>query len=702
MIMNFFVFHPWLLLYPVAGVLSLILAFRIVKGRSKTLASKNFLFFSLSIFLWDLLVFLHRVVSSEVLSKILFNLASIFYTLSPFFLLMTVLFIWKKNLKFYLLVIPAIILYVVYILFSKTAVVQTEYGWSYVMEFNILLVMNYLNILFYSILICSLIIFIIRRVKNSIIRKKYLIILISFILFYLIGVLGLNLVLYLNPHMPPPGGISTFLLFLGVGYAFSLRESVVLEPKAEEVRSLLFEEYASFIRKFLEVAPSKELGESMIELERYLIRVGLIDILDRDSEGKLVLKPDVLNKANLIKLADETLNYLEDRPWSLGLTDNLLPVLNMIYVSTENKNEFRRMVVRHEDFLKRTDMLYGLINREFLLEVEKDDSLKDFPSWLACLRLCRRLILVLLQDFYSIVGDSIESKILSFSILKDLKVSKFGKVDTSKLEKTINTMPQDERIQVLLDNFVPFIAWMIEELYERLGEKIEDNIRYLRITLGLSMEVALRTMIYNNLIDSLSNRIPLQYVSMLKLSEGFTIKDLTRFSAKVNLDHSELIGRSILLEFEPGNTYFEYIKDYVTEALAHGETSIIVTRKGSPLQDKLQDLRSIRFIHPSLMVLTTMFISELEVHVPLQDVVQVLESLGRSVKSSSSPVFIVFDSLTDFMIQYGFEKTYRLIRSILELAPSKASLLIPLNVKAWGENVRSTLEELLNIHVHVS
>lgn len=699
--MDFLTFHPWLLLYPVAGILSLILSFRIVKGRSKTLASKNFLFFSLSIFLWNLLVFLHRITPSEALSKILFNSASIFYTLSPFFLLMTVLFLWKKDIKFYLLIIPAILLYVVYILFSKTAVIQTEYGWSYIMEFNVLLAMNYLNILSYSILICSLIIFLIKRIKNRVIRKKYLIILVSFIMFYLVGVFGLNLLLYVNPNMPPPGGISTFLLFLGVGYAFSLKESVALEPKAEEAESLLLEEYTSFIRKFLEVAPSRELGESMIELERYLTRVGLADILDRDSENKLILKQDVLNKANLIALADESLHYLEDRSWSLGLVDSLLPVLNTIYAVVENKYEFRRMVVRHEGFLKRTDAIYGLANGSFLLEVEKDDSLREFPNWLACLRLCRRLMLVLLQDFYSIVGDSVESKILTFSLLKDLKVSRFGKVDTSKLEETIGAMPQEERIPALLDNFTPLIAWMIDELYERLGDKIEDIIRRLRITLGFNMEVALRTTIYNNLIDLLSGRIPLQYVSMLKLAEGFTVKDLTKFSSRINLDHSKLIGKSVLLEFEPKGAYLEYIKDYMIEALAHGELSIVVTRKGSPLQDKLQDLRNVRFIHPSLMALRTMLLSESEIHVPLQDVIQILESLGRNVKSSSSSVFIVFDGLTDFMTQHGFEKTYKLIRSILELAPSKISLLVPLNVKAWGENVRSTLEELLNIHVHV-
>jgi len=610
---------------------------------------------------------------------------------------MTVLFLWKRNLKFYLLIIPPIIIHLVYVLLSEIDVVQTEYGWSYIMEFNIFLIANYLTVIFYSLLICFLIIFLIERVKNILLRKKYFIILVSFIIFYIIGVLGINLSLYFNPHIPPPGGISTFLLFLGVSYAFSIQEVVAIESKTEETKSILLEEYASFLRKFLEVLPSKELGESMFELERYLTNVGLSDILDSYSKNKLVLKPNVLNKADLVMLADKTLNYLEDRSWSLDLADSLLPVLNAIYASIENKYEFRRIIIRHEDFLKRIDVLYGLADRDFLLEVKKDDSLKDFPNWLACLRLCRRLLLILLKDFYDVVGDLIETKILSFSLLKDLKVSKLGKVDISKLEKNLSTMPQDERITALLDNFIPFIAWMVEELYKKLGDNIDSVIEHLRLVLKLNMDVAMKTMVYNSLVESLSKRIPPSYVSMLKLAEGFTVKDLSRFSSRIGLEHEKLVGKGILLEFEPGSKYLEYVKDYVIETLAHEDTAIIITRKGSPLQDRLQELRGIKFIHPSLMVLHTTSISESEVHVPMQDMIQILESLGRCVKSSPSSVFVVFDNITDFVTQHGFEKTYRLIRSMLELNPSKVSLMVTLNIKAWGEKVKSALEETLNI-----
>ncbi|MEM2821517.1 MAG: hypothetical protein QXM98_04610, partial [Thermoproteota archaeon] len=673
--MSILPFHPWLLLYPITAIIAFVISLRIIRSGPKTLSSKNFLFFTLTLSLWEIFAFLHRIAPDEYLSKLFFHIGSLFLVLNPLLLLMSILFLWKEDPRFQLLMIPSIPLYILHLLFSNIKVIKTtEYGWSYTFELNIFSIINYLAYFLCLILICLSIVFLITRVRSSIIRRKYIIILVYFVLFYVFGVFGLNILLSENPNMPPPGGINIFLFFLGVSYAFSLREKASLKLGNKKIKDLLLEQYASFIKKFIEVAPGKELGQSLIELERYLARVGLKDMLEHNSEGTLILKPDILEKANLVTIMEGTISYLEDKPWALELVHSLLPVLNTVYANLENKNEFRRIIIYHEDFLKKTDMIYALAGGEFLSEIGEDNSLKNLPNWQACLRLFRRLVSMILQDFYNIVGDAIESKILSFSLLNRLKISRLGQVEIEGVEEAIKNMPQNERIPALLDNFIPLIAWMIEEIYKKIGGDIEDLIKRLRIALKLDMDVAIKTMIYSNLVESLSGRIPSEYVSMLKLAEGFTLKDLTKFSSKINLDHNELIGKGILLEFEPKSTYLEYIRDYVVEALAHGGLSIVLTRKGSSLQDKLQDLRSIRFIHPSLMTLRTTSISDFETHVPLQDVVQILESLGRSVKSSSSPVFIVFDGLTDFVTQHGFEKTYKLIRSMLELAPSKVSL----------------------------
>lgn len=697
--MNYLNFHPWLLLYPISAITSLILAYRVLKGGLKTLSSKSFLFFTLSIFFWEILVFCHRIAPDKDSSRFFLNLASIPYSLNPFFLQMTVLFLWKEDPKFYLLILPAIPLYIIHFMFTSIDLVMTPYGWSYTLKLNLFSIINYLVYFLCLLFSCFIILFLIIRVKSGIIRRKLLVILSYFILFYVFGVFGLNILLIGNPEMPPPGGINTFLFFLGVSYAFSMKEKAIFRPSIKEIKDLLIEQYTYFLNKFVELVPGEELGQSIIELEKYLTRIGLGNVLIYDSSGKLTLKSDVLDKADLITAMEETLRYLKDKPWGLELAESLLPVLNAVYMKITDKSEFKRIIIRYEDFLKKTDLIYGLAGGRFLSEVEKDDSLKGLPDWQACLRLCRRLISTIIQDFYIHVGNAVESKVLSFSLLNRLRISNLGQVETKDVEEVVKAMPPAERIPVLLDNFIPFIAWMIEELYKKLGENFDDIVKRLRITLRLNMDVAMRTMVYSNLVESLSGRIPPSYVSMLKLAEGFSIKDLSRFSSRIGLDHEKLIGKSILLEFEPGTTYPEYIRDYVIEALAHEDMCLIVTRKGSPLEDKLQDLRNIRFIHPSLMTLHTTLVSESEVYVSLQDVVQILESLGRNVKFSPSPVFIVFDSITDFLTQHGFEKTYRLIRSILELNPKKVSLMVTLNIKAWGENVKSTLEELLNITI---
>ncbi|MEM2488078.1 MAG: hypothetical protein QXR44_05750 [Thermoproteota archaeon] len=614
---------------------------------------------------------------------------------------MTVLSLWKENPKFYLLMIPVIPLYIIHFTYVKTYIVPTEnYGWSYRFETGPFTIIEYSIYLLCMLEVCFFIAFLIKRVKSSIIRRKYSIILAYFIIFYIFGVFGLNILLVENPEMPPPGGINTYLFFLGVSYAFSIREKTI-RPEIGKIKDLLFEQYVSFINRFIEIAPGKELGQSLIELERYLARVRLRHALEQDSEGKLILKPDILEKVDLTITMEETLRYLEDKPWAMDLSDSLLRLLNIVYIRVNNKNVFKRIFIRYEDFLKKTDIAYGLAGGEFIPEIERDNSLKELPEWQACLRLCRRLISAILQDFYNNVGNTVESKMVSFSLLNRLSISSLGEVEIKNIEEDVKSMPQNERIPVLLGNFIPFIAWMIEELYKKLGSNVDIIIKRLRLVLRLNMNVALRTMVYSSLVESLSRRIPPTYVSMLRLAEGFTERDLSRFSSRIGLDHEKLVGKGILLEFEPGSAYLDYVKDYVIETLAHEDVSIIITRKGSPLQDRLQDQRNVKFIHPSLMTLHTVTISESEVHVSLQDAIQVLESLGRSVKSSPSPVFVVFDSITDFLTQHGFEKTYRLIRSMLELNPSKVSLMVTLNTKAWGENVKSALEELLNIIIRV-
>jgi len=697
--MNFFPFHPWLLFYPAAAISSLLIALQILKGKPKTLSSKNFLLFTISVSLWETFAFLHRTAPSEDLSWIFLQFTIIFFSLNPLLLLVTVLFLWKEDPKFYLLMVPAIPLYILHFTYVKTYIIPTKnYGWSYRFETSYFTTIEHLIYLLCMFEICFLIAFLIKRVKSSIIRRKYIIILIYFIVFYVFGVFGLNLILTENPEMPPPGGINTYLFFLGVSYAFSIREKTI-KPKIGE--DILFNQYASFINKFIEVAPGKELGQSLIELERYLTRVKLRHALEQDSEGRLILKPNALDKVDLLTLIEETLHYLEDKPWAIELSSNLLRLLNTVYIKVSDKNSFRRIVIRYEDFLKKTDVLYGLAGGEFITEVEHDDSLRELPDWQACLRLCRRLISSILQDFYNNVGNIVESKIVSFSLLSRLSISSLGEVETKNIEEEIKSIPQDERIPILLENFIPFIAWMVEELYKKTSNNIDGIIKRLRLVLRLNIDVAFRTMVYTSLVESLSRRIPSTYISILKLAEGFTEKDLSRFSSRIGFDHEKLIGKGILLEFEPGNPYLDYVKDYVIEALAHGDTIIVITRRGSPLQDSLQDQRSIKFIYPSLMTLRTAVLSESEIQVSLQDVIEVLESLGRSIRNAPSFVFVVFDSITDFLTQHGFEKTYRLIRSMLELNPSKVSLMVTLNIKAWGENIRSALEELLNITIRV-
>ncbi|MEM2584723.1 MAG: hypothetical protein QXP99_04285, partial [Thermoproteota archaeon] len=98
--MSILPFHPWLLLYPITAIIAFVISLRIIRSGPKTLSSKNFLFFTLTLSLWEIFAFLHRIAPDEYLSKLFFHIGSLFLVLNPLLLLMSILFLWKEDPRF--------------------------------------------------------------------------------------------------------------------------------------------------------------------------------------------------------------------------------------------------------------------------------------------------------------------------------------------------------------------------------------------------------------------------------------------------------------------------------------------------------------------------------------------------------------------------------------------------------------------------
>jgi DNA-binding response OmpR family regulator len=98
-----------------------------------------------------------------------------------------------------------------------------------------------------------------------------------------------------------------------------------------------------------------------------------------------------------------------------------------------------------------------------------------------------------------------------------------------------------------------------------------------------------------------------------------------KFSKQLGIEHSKLVGKKILLEFDPTTDYERLVRDFVSECTFLQEEVIIVTRKGSRIRQVLEGDEGAKF-------------TELE---------RASELLTLLKSNSEEPLTIVIDSLTD-------------------------------------------------------
>lgn len=170
------------------------------------------------------------------------------------------------------------------------------------------------------------------------------------------------------------------------------------------------------------------------------------------------------------------------------------------------------------------------------------------------------------------------------------------------------------------------------------------------------------------------------------------------FSRTLGLNHQQLVGRKILLEFEPISHYEKAMQDLATEALANAEPIVILTRKGSAINSSLSEEKAVKFFCLTQHVSVPREFSENEMLVPLNDTSLMLDVLDKTLKvHPQGAINVIFDSLSDLVLSIGFEKTYRFMRYVTEmLASPRITALFLLNPSAHDPKVASSLTGLFS------
>ena len=146
-----------------------------------------------------------------------------------------------------------------------------------------------------------------------------------------------------------------------------------------------------------------------------------------------------------------------------------------------------------------------------------------------------------------------------------------------------------------------------------------------------------------------------------------------KFSRALGLSHTEIRGMKILFEFDPGTSYETGIRDFILEARAHGEATIIFTRKTSAIH-------------------RTAKMEEGVVLVPVAEDMTISPILEAH---AGDRVALVYDSLTEVAISIGFQDTYRFTKNMLEqLVEHNVTALFLINPNAHSQNEISSFRGL--------
>ncbi len=119
-----------------------------------------------------------------------------------------------------------------------------------------------------------------------------------------------------------------------------------------------------------------------------------------------------------------------------------------------------------------------------------------------------------------------------------------------------------------------------------------------------------------------------------------------KFSKQLGIEHGELTGRKILLEFDPRTDYDRIIRDFALECRSYGEEVIVLSRKESAILQVLEGEENINFVNldPTRILFSPIL-----------------------VENEDRTLSLVVDNLTDIALSRSEEDAYRFTQNSLNV-----------------------------------
>jgi hypothetical protein len=148
-----------------------------------------------------------------------------------------------------------------------------------------------------------------------------------------------------------------------------------------------------------------------------------------------------------------------------------------------------------------------------------------------------------------------------------------------------------------------------------------------------------------------------------------------KFSGQLGIEHGTLIGRKILLEFDPSTPYQTVVKDFAVECASNKEAIVILTPAGSVVEQAVSGNEDVKIIN---LTHDLMLSSILEDHL-------------------ERPLNMVYDSLTDLALSADPRTAYRFtLNALRQLSDPKVTAVFLLNPSAHDPKDVNSLRGLFS------
>jgi hypothetical protein len=695
--MSEWIFSVWGLPYVISSLIAIALSWSILRKNRNSPTHQEFAVFGLTSSFYLIASFLMMSSPDQDLALKLAIVSENLYFISIGFLAYFACSLagikegdWRVLIAPLLVTIPSLFL-------SRDARL-TDFGWVVTAHPAVTIegILTFLYLASYSLLIGWAFFGLAKKAKAPWLSRKYGLMLIGFVLFEVVGVVVSNSLMLVFSNIPHFGGILYFLSLVSIWYGLTMERP--REVSLTQMGGEFSDAYRNFINRFLDVAPSDELGLKTVNLLEYLDKTRLSEFITYD-RLRIILNVEKLDQLDNIQALDKTMEYLESKDWSDKLAGPFTEVLEGVYTSVsldqEKAEAFKAVVANHQAFLMRTDVIYAFSKGQFLELLGSDSSLSSYPEWEVSLRIYKRWLLPIRKFITGPIAAEFYKKVRSMDLVKYLDVSQGGEITTDKLTPHLEAIPEERRASVVRDAFDPLMSWIAQTLVASDPTSFTKWMKTVRRVTMMNGDAKGTWGTFASLASRLSKDLSRDRVKDLVLLEGSSPDQLNVFAGAFDLDHGKLLHEKTLIEYDPRFMYEALISQAIEEISANTERCVVFTRRGSAIHRMAAAVENCEVV-----VLATPG-AQNATSVPFNDITRIINATGKAMESELE-TWILFDNLSDLVFSTSFEQAYVFARHVTDIITSKnGSALFLLNKTAHNQETRSAFESLFSTIVEI-